>query len=133
MKKVAVLSFLCLATAVVATQGQVSQPPFKWFTAGAGLVLPRELTFENASGRLGILNADGPVATKGHPFFEALGSERQGLRHVSPACQCHEPLGRSHPGAVACDKRQRPAVCRDRWFGQPQRCLRIERRLIPYC
>jgi hypothetical protein len=85
MKQGAVLSVLCLAAAVVATQGQLSQPSFKWFTAGAGLVLPRELTFENASGRLGILNADGPVATNGHPFFEALGPNGR-------ACvTCHQP------------------------------------------
>ena len=85
MKQGAVLSVLCLAAAVVATQGQISQPSFKWFTAGAGLVLPRELTFENASGRLGILNADGPVATNGHPFFEALGPNGR-------ACvTCHQP------------------------------------------
>jgi len=35
--------------------------------------LPKELTFANAGGRLGILNADGPINTKGHPFFEPLG------------------------------------------------------------
>src|SRR6187397_335709 len=73
MKRFAVLSLLCLAAAVVAMQGQVSQPPFKWFTAGAGLVLPRELTFENASGRLGILTADVLWPTKGILFLEALG------------------------------------------------------------
>ena len=56
MKRVAVLSLLCLAAAVIAMPGQVSPLSFKWFAAGAGLVLPRELIFENASGRLGILD-----------------------------------------------------------------------------
>jgi hypothetical protein len=85
MKKSAVLSLLCLAAAAVGMHGQVSQLSFKWFEAGASLVLPRDLTFENATGRLGILNADGPVATKGHPFFEPLGSNGR-------ACvTCHQP------------------------------------------
>src|SRR4030095_7103782 len=57
----------------------------EWFAAGSGVVLSRELTFENSSGLLGILNADGPLETKGHPFFEALGSNGR-------ACvTCHQP------------------------------------------
>jgi hypothetical protein len=85
MEKAALLSVLCLTAAVIATQGQVSPPSFRWFAAGAGLVLPRDLAFENATGQLGILNADGPVATKGHPFFEALGPNGR-------ACvTCHQP------------------------------------------
>jgi hypothetical protein len=68
-----------------ATQAQIPQPRTEWFAAGSGLVLPREITFENSSGRLGLLNADGPVATKGNPFFEALGPNGR-------ACvTCHQP------------------------------------------
>ncbi|HTG74498.1 MAG TPA: hypothetical protein VMB70_12050 [Terriglobia bacterium] len=81
-----VSSLLCLAgLGGLATSAQVSQPQLKWFHPGAGLVLSSELTFDNASGRLGILNADGPVNTKGHPFFEPLGVNGR-------ACvTCHQP------------------------------------------
>jgi hypothetical protein len=64
---------------------QVGQQPLKWFEAGSGLVLPKELAFDNPGGRLGILNADGPVNTKCHPFFEPLGVNGR-------ACvTCHQP------------------------------------------
>ena len=107
-------SFICLAgLGGLVTWAQVSQPQLQWFQAGAGVELPKELTFANAGGRLGILNADGPVNTKGHPFFEPLGINGR-------ACvTCHQPSnamslrGRHDPGAVASHQRQRPAVCRD--------------------
>jgi hypothetical protein len=80
-----VLAFVALVIAAAAMQGQIPQSRTEWFAAGSGLVLPRELTFENPSGRLGLLNADGPIATKGNPFFEALGPNGR-------ACvTCHQP------------------------------------------
>ena len=88
MKKRAVLVSLLIGLAVglAATPGQISPPPLKWIGAGAELVLPREMSFENASGRLGILNADGPVETKGHAFFQPLGANGR-------ACvTCHQPV-----------------------------------------
>jgi hypothetical protein len=43
------------------------------------------MEFENAIGRLGVLNASGPIDTAGHPFFEAIGSNER-------ACvTCHQP------------------------------------------
>jgi hypothetical protein len=87
MKKGGALVFLLigLAVAVAATPGQISAPPVKWIDAGAELVLPRAMSFENASGSLGILNADGPVETKGHAFFQPLGANGR-------ACvTCHQP------------------------------------------
>ena len=66
MKKLClILSFTCLTgLGGLVTRAQVSQPQ-QWFEAGSGVELPKELTFANANGRLGILNADGPVNTKG--------------------------------------------------------------------
>jgi hypothetical protein len=84
MQRGIVFVFLCLAAVAVSTGGQ-APPSFKWIETGMGVVLPRELSFDNATGQLGILNADGPVATKGHPFFEALGPNGR-------ACvTCHQP------------------------------------------
>jgi len=77
MKKLGgiVSSLLCVAGlgGGLVSWAQVSQHQLQWFQAGAGVELPKELTFANAGGRLGILNADGPINTKGHPFFEPLG------------------------------------------------------------
>ena len=85
MKKGIVSLFLCLAVAAVVLYGQAPAVPFKWIEAGSSLVLPREVSFEIASGRLGVLNGDGPIATKGHAFFEALGPNGR-------ACvTCHQP------------------------------------------
>jgi len=88
VKKFAVgVCFLaCLARAgVVVIPAQVSQSQFRWFQAGSGLPLPREMIFDNPRGRLGVLNADGPVTTKGHPFFEPIGANGR-------ACvTCHQP------------------------------------------
>jgi len=87
MKRGGVLALwvIALTVAVAAMPRQLSPPPFKWLPAGADLVLTREMTFENTSGRLGILNADGPVNTKGHVFFQPLGTN-------SRACvTCHQP------------------------------------------
>src|ERR1043166_343493 len=69
-----------------ATPGTIVRtPPFRWFQAGSGVPLPKEMIFENSLGRLGVLNADGPVNTEGHPFFEPLGINGR-------ACvTCHQP------------------------------------------
>src|SRR5690606_9508991 len=56
-----------------------------WWSPGDGARLPAFAEYENAFGRIGIVNTDGPVATKGHPFFEPLGTNGR-------ACvSCHQP------------------------------------------
>ena len=81
---------LCLAwfsngAAGYQTALQTGPPSLRWIEAGAGGVLPAEMNFENANGKLGILNTGGPIEMKGHPFFEPLG--------INPrACvTCHQP------------------------------------------
>src|SRR4030095_3646930 len=57
----------------------------QWWAPGEDRPLPAYVEYANASGRLGILNASGDVATDGHPFFEALGTNGR-------ACvSCHQP------------------------------------------
>jgi MFS family permease len=57
----------------------------RWIEPGQGGVLPAEIQFDDALGRLGIVNASGPVDTKGQPFFEPLGANGR-------ACvTCHQP------------------------------------------
>lgn len=56
-----------------------------WIAPGARVTLPAEAHLENATGRLGVLNAAGAVDTAGHPFFEPLGTNGR-------ACvSCHQP------------------------------------------
>ena len=53
--------------------------------AGANRTLPGYAAFANPTGTLAVFNADGPVATRGHPFFEPLGRNKR-------ACvTCHQP------------------------------------------
>lgn len=56
-----------------------------WWAPGAGGTMPAEPAFANPTGKAAILNTSGPINTKGHPFFEALGTNGR-------ACvTCHQP------------------------------------------
>lgn len=79
---------------------QGTTPRLPWIEAGAGGVLPAESYYENALGKLGVLNTSGPVEMKGHPFFDPLG--------INPrACvTCHQP---AHAMSVSVD------ALRERW------------------
>lgn len=57
----------------------------QWWSPGETRELPAQAEYPNALGRLGIINADGPVDTRDHPFFEPIGSNGR-------ACvSCHQP------------------------------------------
>jgi hypothetical protein len=56
-----------------------------WWQPGDGRPLPARSDYVNDLGRLGVVNAEGAVVTKGHPFFTPLGSNGR-------ACvTCHQP------------------------------------------
>ena len=56
-----------------------------WWEPGDGRVLPAVAEFENADGRLRLLNAGGPVNTRNHAFFSPLSDNGR-------ACvTCHQP------------------------------------------
>jgi hypothetical protein len=57
----------------------------EWWAPGDGRPLPAEALYPNAAGALGILNSAGPIETRGHPFFEALGANGRGC------VTCHQP------------------------------------------
>jgi hypothetical protein len=85
---------LCLVAAagVVAFAGAQSdpaagpvQPHTSWIEPGSRVMLPRDLVYANPLGRLGVLNLEGPIDTRGNPFFEPLGVNGR-------ACvTCHQP------------------------------------------
>ena len=82
---VAITSVMSFLHAQGDPAGTPAQPHTSWVAPGSGVVLPRELAFANGLGRLGVLNVNGPIETKGHPFFEAIGANGR-------ACvTCHQP------------------------------------------
>jgi hypothetical protein len=70
---------------VPALHAQPNPDAREWIRPGQEGMLGAEVTFNNALGKLGILNADGPIDMKEHPFFQPLGSNGR-------ACvTCHQP------------------------------------------
>lgn len=60
-------------------------PATSWWSPGQGTPLPEYATYQNDQGELGVLNTSGALETKGHPFFEAIGTNGR-------ACvTCHQP------------------------------------------
>jgi hypothetical protein len=78
----AVSAALCVAAAAA---GQDVSAASSWWAPGSGGVLPAAPEYANGHGRFGLINADGPIETAGHPFFEPLG--RNGRACVT----CHQP------------------------------------------
>jgi hypothetical protein len=56
-----------------------------WWTAGEPRLMPASVEYEDSTGRVRVVNANGPFETKGHPFFTPLGTNGR-------ACvTCHQP------------------------------------------
>jgi hypothetical protein len=79
----AVLVAALLAAALLATADGAG--PGQWWAPGGNRPLPAYIEYDNPWGRIGIVNASGPIKTDGHPFFSPLG--RNGRACVS----CHQP------------------------------------------
>ncbi|MEO6339188.1 MAG: hypothetical protein ABIO39_04030 [Caulobacteraceae bacterium] len=59
--------------------------PDRWWAAGEGRALPAQVSYANPEGKLTLLNAAGRMETRGHPFFEPIGTNGR-------ACvTCHQP------------------------------------------
>ena len=70
------------ALAVIAAQSGSSEG---WWSPGQGTPLAGFAAYPNDRGQVGVLNASGPYETKGHPFFEPIGTNGR-------ACvTCHQP------------------------------------------
>lgn len=70
--------------------------PTQWWVAGSGKVMGAMTAYPDPRGILAVLNAEGPVQTKGHPFFEP--REGNGRACVT----CHQPAdGMSLSAATA--------------------------------
>ncbi|TAK52173.1 MAG: hypothetical protein EPO25_14315 [Gammaproteobacteria bacterium] len=79
-----ILIGLGLVPVAANTQGYESGDS-TWRMPNQGGTLPAVVEYPNATGRIRILNTDGPVRTEGHAFFTALGTNGR-------ACvSCHQP------------------------------------------
>src|SRR3990170_8508715 len=79
------VALVLLPAACAATLLPAQPAPSRWWAPGANGSLPAYADYANAWGRLGIVNASGPVETAGHPFFEPIGGNGR-------ACvSCHQP------------------------------------------
>jgi hypothetical protein len=75
------------ATALFAGAVGIAQAPRhdRWWEPNEGRVFPAKLDYANPNGTLRLLLDNGPMQTKGHPFFDALGPNGR-------ACvTCHQP------------------------------------------
>jgi hypothetical protein len=84
-----VLTTVALALTVTVSAGSNDALPSydkeRWWSPGEGRTFPAQLDYDNAHGTLRTLIVDGPLETKGHPFFEPLGPNGR-------ACvSCHQP------------------------------------------
>ena len=70
-----------------------------WWSPGKGGTLATTQQFENAHGRLGLINTGGAIDTKGHPFFEPIG--KNGRACVS----CHQPADAMSLSAATAQRR----------------------------
>src|SRR5689334_20115117 len=75
------MMFVCMAMALAAAQ--TTAPA--WLEPGQQTQLPAFSSYANERGQVGMLNTSGGIDTKGHPFFEPIGSNGR-------ACvTCHQP------------------------------------------
>jgi cytochrome c peroxidase len=101
---------LALVSRLYAQSDSSSRPHTAWIAEGSHQTLPREMVFENALGRLGVLNVSGPIDTTGHPFFEPIGSNAR-------ACvTCHQPANAMSVSVESIRERWRATQGRDPIF-----------------
>ena len=84
--------------------------PDRWWTPGEGREFPAQLDYADPTGRLRLLLEGGPMATRDHPFFEALGPNGR-------ACvTCHQPADGMSLSAVSARRRWDQAGAKDALF-----------------
>src|SRR5579862_2247584 len=92
----------------LAAQYQGAHSP--WIEPGAEEMLPAFDVFDNYLGKLGVIQASGPVDTAGHPFFTPLGSNGR-------ACvNCHQPTYAMSVSAEGLQERWRATDGKDPVF-----------------
>jgi hypothetical protein len=102
---------LVVIGAAFATAGLASadRPP-RWWTPGEGREFPSQIDYDDPAGKLRVLLDGGPMQTRGHPFFEALGPNGR-------ACvTCHQPADAMSLSAASARQRWEEAGAKDPLF-----------------
>ncbi len=82
----------------------------RWWSAGSGEPMRASLTYANGAGEIGVLNVDGAMESRGHPFFEPLGPNGR-------ACvTCHQPANAMSLSLDAVREQWRATAGRDPLF-----------------
>jgi len=85
MRKTNGILIILAASASAAVGIAAEAPRDSWWSPGQADALPEFARYANGAGEVGIYNASGKVETRGHPFFEAIGTNGR-------ACvTCHQP------------------------------------------
>jgi hypothetical protein len=80
-----VIAATSLAIGLIWTLASQAAAPERWWSPGDGRVFPASVDYDNDLGTLRTLLSNGPMETKGHPFFEPIGPNGR-------ACvTCHQP------------------------------------------
>jgi hypothetical protein len=85
--KLAALAAIAVAAGGLMAQlfGQYGGSGDPWWEAGSGRAMPMFSQFQDSTGDIAVINMEGPVETRNHPFFEDLGPNGR-------ACiTCHQP------------------------------------------
>ena len=107
--------------------------PSRWWSPAEGRYMPERLSYDNELGRITVLNGAGNIQTRGHPFFEPLGSNGR-------ACiTCHQPADGMSISVATLRERwnltqgQGSRLCRHRWFQLSESSAGRRARRIPCC
>jgi hypothetical protein len=99
-----------LAQPLLAAAHAEGAEPDLWWAPGDGRTLPAEIAYANEYGELGVLNTAGSVQTRGHPFFEAIGTNGR-------ACvTCHQPSDAMSLSVTTVERRWNATQGRDPLF-----------------
>ena len=84
-RRLALFGAMAMAGAAVAVSAAGTAKPDRWWKPGEGRVFPGQIDYPNEQGSLRTIVVGAPLKTKGHPFFEPVGSNGR-------ACvTCHQP------------------------------------------
>jgi len=101
---------MCIVASAIFSSSAVAAAPNRWIAPGEEGVLAASTNYEDAWGQLGVLNANGAVELKSHPFFTTLGNNGR-------ACvTCHQPAYAMSVSAASLRERWRITKGKDPVF-----------------